>query len=84
MFLLDRRTYRGKKPKNANGFVDDRTIVFLSPTQVQYDSPAVPFGQKRPKVPRKKFEDWADHDVSDQLPAGEYQRWEDYEKRRVG
>lgn len=74
------RTYRAKKPAPAgNGVVpyyNDRSIVYLDDKIVQYDGPSVAIGRHLPKVSRDTFLDWADRDVTDQLPTGEYQRWD--------
>ena len=39
---------------------------------VQYDSPKVERGKNYPKITLKKFLEWASHDVTDQLPKGEW------------
>lgn len=72
------RTYRAKKPANANGLYNDRTIVWMSPPigLVQYDGPAVAMGRLLPKVDAEKFLAWAGRDVTDELPDGEYQECE--------
>lgn len=74
------RTYRGKSPGYARGFVNDRTVLWISSdkTQVQYDGPAVAHGRGYPRVTTFEFTRWAKHDITDQLPAGEYQQWGDY------
>lgn len=72
------RTYRGKSPGYTKGFVNDRTITWLGEKQVQYDGPAVIYGRLLPRMPIEDFRKWADHDITDQLPAGEYQQWGDY------
>ena len=69
------RTYRAKKPGNASGYYNDRQVLYVSAESVQYDGPAVGFGQKYPTVPRAKFEAWAGEDVTDKLPVGEWQRY---------
>lgn len=69
------RTYRGKRPRNASGLVDDRVILHIGATTVQYDSPSVSFGRNYPSVSREKFLAWADRDVTDELPKGEFASW---------
>ena len=69
------RTYRAKKPSNSRGLVNDRTVVWVGSMEIQYDGPAVAYGRKLPKVSRAKFEAWADRDVTDELPQGEYASW---------
>ena len=39
---------------------------------VQYDSPKVERGKNYPKITLKKFLEWASHDVTDQIPKGEW------------
>lgn len=72
------RTYRAKKPAPIAGYpalVNDRTIIWIGLTEVQYDGPAVGLGRRYPKVPKEKFIAWADRDVTDELPPGEYAVW---------
>ncbi|MFY4008119.1 MULTISPECIES: hypothetical protein [Achromobacter] len=73
------RTYRAKRPAESGGLVNDRTVQWIgSVGQVQYDGPAVRRGSRYPIVSRAAFEAWADRDVTDELPTGEYQDWTDY------
>lgn len=74
------RTYRGKSPGYTKGFVNDRTVVWISNVlgELQYDGPAVGRGQRYPAVSIQDFTAWAAHDITDQLPAGEYQQWGEY------
>lgn len=78
MELTAGRTYRAKRPKPV-GFLDplfdDRTILWIGLDEVQYDGPSVKFGRKFPKVSKAAFLRWADRDVTDELPAGEYASW---------
>ena len=73
------RTYRAKRPRAAglliSPLVNDRTVKWLSKSHVQYDSPSVPFGRHYPTVTIEKFCAWADRDVTDELPDGEYASW---------
>lgn len=84
MTLIDRRTYRGKNPTQCCGFVNDRTIIYISSSgdQIQYDGPAVAPGRLRPLVTREQFEKWASHDVTEQLPTGCYMPWRMYLERK--
>lgn len=69
------RAYRAKKPAIANdGFVNDRQVLWIDRlgTLVQYDSPSVSFGRKHPCVSMEAFIKWADRDVTDELPKGEW------------
>ena len=57
-------TYRGKKPrKSIMGNYDDRTIIWIGPDMVQYDSIAVGFGRHFPSVSIERFIKWADSEV---------------------
>ena len=71
------RTYRGKRPGNAGGLVNDRTVIWQSAFDgtVQYDGPGVRIGAYRPKVKLADFLKWAERDVTDELPEGEYATW---------
>lgn len=68
--------YRAKKPSTVGVFryLNDRQILWMDDVTIQYDSPAVGFGRKFPKVSREKFEKWAGSEVTDQLPKGEWAR----------
>lgn len=74
------RTYRAKNPGYAKGFVNDRTVLWVDAVKqrVQYDGPAVNFGRTLPVISLEQFRTWAKHDITDQLPAGEYQQWGEY------
>ena len=80
MQFVDRRTYRAKTPVNVDGFVNDRTIVHINSSvgYIQYDGPTVRRGWHKPVVTREQFEEWASHDVTEQLPAGCYMTWAQY------
>lgn len=73
------RTYRAKRPAAAGSLfsplVNDRTVVWVGSTTVQYDGPSVAFGRKRPIVSIEQFKKWASRDVTDELPPNEYAAW---------
>ncbi|ELY5803530.1 hypothetical protein SNN69_002916 [Cronobacter sakazakii] len=72
------RCYRAKKPRPAGQFttcVNDRQIIHIGINTVQYDGPSVHAGRKYPTVSKEKFLEWASHDVTDELPPGEWQTW---------
>lgn len=75
------KTYRAKKPRRAGrsfgGLINDRTIIWMSVdgSKIQYDGPAIGVGSNYPIVSREKFLDWADRDVTEELPQGEYASW---------
>lgn len=75
-----RHIYRAKKPKRVDllfggEFYDDRQVVYVSATQVQYDSPTVRWGRKYPTIDRAKFEAWAGEDVTEGYPPGDWAQW---------
>ncbi len=76
------KVYRAKKPLPAgtmfSQFFNDRQIVWMSLDGqiIQYDGPAVAIGRRLPKVTREKFEKWAEIDVTDTLPKGEWAKWD--------
>lgn len=72
------RTYRAKTPGYTKGFVNDRTVTWMGETQLQYDGPAVGLGRLLARTSIGAFKKWAKHDITNQLPAGEYQQWGDY------
>ena len=65
-----------KRPRAiALGFdrvYNDRMIIYISDTQVQYDSPSLKRGQHYPTVTRAEFEEWAGEDVTEQTPKGDW------------
>lgn len=69
------RTYRAKRPANCRGYFNDRTVLYIDIYDVQYDGPAVAIGRHYPRVTKEKFLSWADQDVTDKLPEGEYEVW---------
>lgn len=71
------RAYRGKRPSNAGGLANDRTVIWIGVIEdaVQYDGPAVRDGARFPKVKHADFLRWADRDVTDELPDGKYADW---------
>lgn len=73
------RTYRAKKPRPAGTFLEsffnDRTVLWVGASEIQYDGPSVANGRKYPRVSREAFEKWAGEDVTDKLPKGKYQYW---------
>lgn len=76
------KVYRCKRKKIFGIFdpvYDDRQVLWISEDKqkIQYDCPSLRIGRRRPIVDREKFEKWADQDVTDRLPAGD---WEKYEK----
>lgn len=77
--LAINQVWRAKSPRNCGGLVNDRQILHVSHItgQVQYDGPAVAFGRHYPKCTIQAFLRWADREVTDELPNGEWMKWED-------
>lgn len=72
------RCYRAKKPRPVGQFTscaNDRQILRITADRVQYDGPCVHAGRKYPSVSKEEFLEWASHDVTDELPPGEWQSW---------
>ena len=69
------RVYRAKKPEVTRGYYNDRQVIFVGVDKVQYDSPAVHIGRRYPTISIEKFKEWAGEDVTEKLPAGEWQRY---------
>jgi hypothetical protein len=80
------RAYRAKRPRPGSpvGLVNDRQIKWLGATSVQYDSPSVGMGRRFPEISIEAFLKWASHDVTDELPEGEWQTWSAYRRARAG
>jgi hypothetical protein len=73
------RVYRAKKPGLAGGcYVNDRQVLRITEFVVQYDGPSVRHGSHFPSVPRDVFEKWADRDVTDELPKGDWMDYHDF------
>lgn len=73
--LLINRTYEAKRPATTVfGLLNDRQIVWIGLTDVQYDSPTVRVGSKYPTIPIEKFLKWAGRDVTAEMPKGEWRR----------
>lgn len=73
------RTYRAKRPRGAGTIfqtlVNDRTVIWIGMNELQYDGPAVKNGSHYPRISLEKFRTWAERDVTDELPHGEYAEW---------
>lgn len=78
MELVKGRSYRAKRPANSRGLVNDRQIVHMTATHVQYDGAAVRIGHRLPTVTRAEFLAWAGSDVTDVLPQYEWQSWDEF------
>ncbi|CAM5563986.1 hypothetical protein [Eoetvoesiella caeni] len=72
------RVYRAKKPANINGFVNDRSLLWIGIDTVQYDSPSIRMGGKYREVDKSQFIAWASDDVTQELPEGAWESWNNY------
>lgn len=77
--LISGHTYSAKRPAKVGAFdplINDRQIVWISGdgARVQYDSPSVRVGQRRPMISREEFLKWAKADITDQMPEGDWRR----------
>lgn len=82
--ILKGRVYRAKKPANAEGFFNDRLVLWTNGVVVQYDGPAVGFGRRFPKVTVERFAAWAARDVTDELPKDEWARYARQQRDTTG
>jgi hypothetical protein len=82
MEIVRGRAYRAKKPRQAGfGYVNDRQVLWVGESTVQYDSPSMSNGRRYPSIDKEKFEKWAGTDVTDILPEGDWQTWAEYLKK---
>lgn len=76
-------TYRAKLPRNTKGFFNDRRVVLISHTlhytYVTYESPACRTAASRQTVLLERFERWAGKDVTNKLPYGTWEIWNEHE-----
>jgi len=60
------KTYRAKRPrKTFGGDYDDRRLVYVGESTVQYDSVTAALGRRYPAVTKERFLNWACHEVPD-------------------
>lgn len=79
------KTYRAKKPRATTGwnsYVNDRTIVWMGSEELQYDGPSVKNGSHYPKISIEKFLEWAEKDVTEELPTGDYLPWAVFKEKK--
>ncbi len=50
---------------------------------VQYDSPSLNLGKHYPKISLSKFLKWASHDVTEELPKGEWAKGESLTENKI-
>lgn len=86
------RTYRGKHPRlTSRGYVNDREVIFVGQSTVEFASPSIPDGAACPSVTLAEFRDWAGHDVTalyegreDWHDANDLQAWRDRALQPIG
>lgn len=80
------RTYRAKTPLRVDfDLVNDRQVVWMDAAalNLRYDDPSVRSGKAYPCMSVVRFAAWAARDVTDELPAGEWQKYEAYKKENA-
>jgi hypothetical protein len=74
--LMVGRVYPAKKPSSIylglTPYYNDRQILWIGLTEVQYDSPAVKTGQRYKTVSKEAFLKWVGRDVTDEMPKGDW------------
>ncbi len=78
MDIVRGHVYRAKRPKPV-GFPEafnDRVVLYVTETWVQYDSPTICDMRRFPTIGRDKFETWAAEDVTEGYPEGDWAPWE--------
>lgn len=81
------RSYRAKRPRAVHtlsgSFINDRQILYISLWDeiIQYDSPSVKFGSSYRNISIEAFLNWADKDVTDELPKGEWERYSSLKRK---
>jgi len=56
---------------------DDRHVLYVSPHgSVQYDSPKLGGGHRRPTISGETFAAWAGADVTAEYPGGDWAGWD--------
>jgi len=70
--------YEAKRPRVAtiSGLLDDRQIVWMSDTKVQYDSPMVKYGQRLPIISKESFLRWVGRDVTEGYPKKGWRKYD--------
>lgn len=77
--LIVGHVYESKHPKPVgifNPLYDDRQILFIGAEIVQYDSPTVKENRHYPRRSIDQFLRWARRDVTEDMPKGEWRRYE--------
>ncbi|CAM5386977.1 hypothetical protein [Rhodanobacter lindaniclasticus] len=73
--LVVGHVYEAKRPTVVglfDRFINDRQILWVGLTEVQYDSPTVRPGWHYPKISAEAFRNWAARDVTHLMPRNEW------------
>lgn len=80
------QVWRAKRPAPTGEFlkplVNDRVIMWIGAETLQYDGPSVGLGQHYRKVSIEDFEKWAGREVTDELPNGQWQLWDNQDRSK--
>lgn len=80
------KVWRAKRPAPTGEFlkplVNDRVIMWIGAETLQYDGPSVGLGQHYRKVSIEDFEKWAGREVTDELPNGQWQLWDNQDQSK--
>jgi len=79
--LVCGHVYEAKRPRQTlRNFCNDRMVVYVGATVVQYDSAALSSGRRYPSVVIEKFLAWVGRDVTDETPDGTWRNWNNRKK----
>jgi hypothetical protein len=73
--LIVGHVYAAKRPKEINGYYDDRMITSKGNSGLQYDSETIPHYAFLEIATIEQFLSWADRDVTAETPRGEWRKW---------
>ena len=75
MELIVGHVYRAKKPRNCQGYFNDRQVLSINMYTLSYDSVTVKIGQHYPCVTISKFLEWAGEDVTEGYLENYWELW---------
>ena len=75
--LKTNHVYSAKRPRTIRNLwvfpvYNDRAILWIGETTLQYDAPTVRDANKFPRITIKRFLEWADKDVTTECSDGEW------------
>ncbi len=71
-----------KRPRQTlDGFCNDRMIVYVGVTVVQYDFASLGMGRRYPGISVEKFLAWVGDDVTSKTPKGSWRDWKDRKRK---